>query len=797
MKADDARKRHEYLAGELQKHDFLYYVEARPEVSDYEYDQLYQELVDLEGKFPELATPESPSQRVGGKPVGGFERVEHRIPMLSLEKIKAATTPTKEEQPDNELRKQQQDQRTVGEFRDFDSNIRKHLGRASVDYILEPKVDGVSITVHYRNGKLILGATRGDGRMGDDITANLRTVRAIPLQLKTANPPQLVEIRGEAYISNKEFDKLNTKIEQAGEKPFPNARNATAGTLKQLDPKVVSERPISAVFYAVGLSEGIEFQTQSEVLEQLKTWGLPTQPFWRLCHGIEQVLECYDKEVVCAYKEDQDLRTRLPYDIDGVVLKANDLADWKIIPPKSRSPGYAIVHKPIPWITPAETILRAITVQVGRTGVLTPVAELEPVFVQGSTISRATLHNEDEIRRKDIRIGDTVVIRKAGMVIPEVVEVVKSARVANAEPFDLAAHVNGKCPACGGTIAREEISSAAQKEVAWRCQNVAGCPAQKTRRIEYFAQRRALDIESLGGIVAEKLVERGLAHEPMDLFQLSVEQLAKLNLGSDEQPRIFGEKNATKVAEALERAKRLPLNRWIYALAISDVGEATAYQLAAAHKSIEELAQSMTLRDIRDQADKEAERKQLNRSAKNGPCPTPTDSQNRAKRGAELKNDLAEIDQRLKHSGAKAVMKEVGPVVARSVLDFFASEAGVRVQKRMAELGIQPAGETEAPQRPGATGGVFSGKTVVLTGTLSSMTRDQATSEIRARGGTVSSSVSSSTDYVVYGAEAGSKLEIAQKLGVAILNEQEFLASLQEDWQKSKSKLESEQRELF
>ena len=351
------------------------------------------------------------------------------------------------------------------------------------------------------------------------------------------------------------------------------------------------------------------------MLEALARFGLPTQKLWWVCDGIEEVLEIYREKVVAHYDENIDLRRQLPYEIDGIVLKVNTLADWARIPGRARAPGYAIVHKPVPWITPAETVLKDIIIQVGRTGVLTPVADLEPVFVQGSTISRATLHNEDEIRRKDIRIGDTVVIRKAGMVIPEIFEVVKTKRPHGAKEFDLFKHVGGKCPACGGPIAKEKLKSSrntdfggasytspqskqtgsqglvefappTEEEVAWRCQNIAGCPAQLTRRVEYFAQRKALDIESLGGIVAEKLVECGLVKEPLDLFNLKLEQLGKLNLGTDDEPRVFGEKNATKILEALQRAKSAPLSRWIQALAIGDVGEATAKQLAATHDSL-------------------------------------------------------------------------------------------------------------------------------------------------------------------------------------------------------------------
>jgi DNA ligase (NAD+) len=382
---------------------------------------------------------------------------------------------------------------------------------------------------------------------------------------------------------------------------------------------------------------------------------------------MDEILRLYDTEIVAGYDEAKDLRRRLPYEIDGVVIKVNTLADWARIPGRSRAPGYAIVHKPVPWITPAETVLHAITVQVGRTGVLTPVAELEPVFVQGSTVARATLHNEDEIRRKDIRIGDTVVVRKAGMVIPEIFEVVKSRRPVGAGEFNLFEHVGGHCPACGGSIAKEKLAGEAE-EVAWRCQNVAGCPAQLTRRVEYFAQRKALDIESLGGIVAEKLVERGLVKEPLDLFELTVERLGKLNLGTDEEPRTFGEKNATKVIEALQRAKTAPLHRWIHALAIADVGEATAYQLSQTHESLAALVTSEVLRDVRDLGAKEAERQEISPRSRKNPPKDEAEKKAREARDAELKAEIAVLEARLAAGGLKARMPEVGPVAAASVL---------------------------------------------------------------------------------------------------------------------------------
>ncbi len=768
-----AQERHARLAEEIRRHDHAYYVDGRQLILDHEYDRLYKELQDLELQFPNLVTPDSPTQRVGGAPSEKFTRVKHLVPMLSLDKIVASDHPTSAEEPDREKRNRAQDEKTLAELRSFDATIRKHLGRDNVQYVMEPKVDGVSISLHYRYGKFTLGVTRGDGAQGDDITANLKTIRAIPLELHVKNPPALLEVRGEAYMPNQEFAALNAKMAAAGEKTFPNARNATSGALKQLDPRLVAQRPIRAVFYATGALDGIKFATHSEMLEALARFGFPTQKCWWVCDGIEEVLKTYADKVVAHYDEDHDLRRQLPYDIDGIVLKVNTLADWADIPGRSRAPGYAIVHKPVPWITPAETVLKAITVQVGRTGVLTPVAELEPVFVQGSTIARATLHNEDEIRRKDIRIGDTVVIRKAGMVIPEVSEVVLTKRPPGTKEFDLFAHIGGKCPACGGPIAKEKVSAGDAEEVAWRCQNIAGCPAQLMRRVEYFAQRKALDIESLGGIVADKLVERGLVKEPLDLFHLTLEPLGKLNLGTEGEPRTFGEKNATKILEALQRAKTAPLSRWIFALAISDVGDATAKQLAATHETLAALADSALLRDIRDLGAKETERSEISPRSRKNPPKDDAEKAAREQRETVIKTEIAEIEARLAGGGLKARMPEVGPVAAASVLDYFASPAGQTTLQRIHELGIQPA--PEMSKVTAAETGIFAGKAFVLTGTLPTLTREEATARIEAQGGKVTGSVSKKTDYVLAGAEAGSKLEKAQQLGIKILDEAEFL----------------------
>jgi DNA ligase (NAD+) len=784
----EAKKRHAQLAAEIRRHDQAYYVEGRQIISDREYDQLLKELQALEKNFPDLVTPESPTQRVGGAPSEKFARVKHLVPMLSLDKVEASDHPTKDEEPDREKRNRAQDEKTLAELRAFDATIRKHLGRDRVEYIMEPKVDGVSISVHYRDGKLALGVTRGDGVEGDDITTNLKTVRAIPLELDLKNPPALLEVRGEAYMPTKEFEAINAKLAAAGEKPFPNARNATAGTLKQLDPKLVAQRPIRAVFYATGAVEGIEFKKHSEMLEALARFGLPTQKLWWVCNGIEEVLKIYADKVVAHYDEDRDLRRQLPYEIDGIVLKVNTLADWPRIPGRARAPGYAIVHKPVPWITPAETVLRDITVQVGRTGVLTPVAELEPVFVQGSTISRATLHNEDEIRRKDIRIGDTVVIRKAGMVIPEIFEVVKTKRPPGVKEFDLFKHVGGKCPACGGPIAKEKVSGGDVEEVAWRCSNIAGCPAQQTRRIEYFAHRKALDIESLGGIVAEKLVERGLVKEPLDLFDLKLEQLAKLNLGTDDEPRTFGEKNATKVIEALQRAKTAPLSRWLLAIGVPNVGEVTAIDIAKFHNDLEQVASSKMLEEIKSLGDLYGA---LTASSPFVDDISDEEKSSRQETFKKKKRELLDLGNRLvkagwvqksgnwtklEQKGSKAVPKFlplVDYVPAENVLSYFKSKLGKDLLKRLHELQIHPISSSKATSQ-----GKLFGKTFVLTGSLPSLSRNEASALIRDAGGNVTGSVSKNTDFVLAGEEAGSKLDKAKELGVKIISEKEFLGLL-------------------
>src|SRR6266704_3155857 len=557
MEEKEAAKRIQQLREEIRKHDRLYYEEAAPIISDREYDRLYKELVDLETQFPDLITPDSPTQRVGGKPLKAFEQVSHVIPMLSL---------------DNTYSEE--------EVKNFHARIRRLLPNEEIPVVIEPKVDGVAVSLIYENGRLRQAATRGDGNVGDNITQNIRTIRSVPERLRDA-APKLLEVRGEVYMDRKGFEKLNDERKRQGLPLFANPRNVAAGSLKQLDPAIVAKRPLGVVFYGTGATEGLNVDVHSEIFPLLKKLGLPATERWWVAESVEEILD--------AIHELDGIRHNFVYQTDGAVVKVNSFAQRERLGFTAKSPRWAIAYKYA--AERVETRLRDIVIQVGRTGILTPVAVLEPVLVSGSTVARATLHNDDEIKRKDIRVGDTVVIEKAGEVIPAVVTVVKSKRSRDAKPFDFAKHIHGKCPICGDPIRRDP------QFVAWRCENLQ-CPAQTTRRVEFFAARSALDIESVGGIVADKLVERGLVREPLDLFELKTEQLATLNLGTEDAPRVFGEKNATKAINAIERARTLPLSRWLFALAIPDVGKTTATDLARFHETIENVANSKLLRDL-------------------------------------------------------------------------------------------------------------------------------------------------------------------------------------------------------
>jgi DNA ligase (NAD+) len=715
MAKDEAQaaKRIGRLRDEIKEHDRRYYEEAAPTISDREYDRLYKELVDLEAKFPDLVAPDSPTQRVGGKPLQAFAQIQHRVPMLSL---------------DNTY--------SEDEVANFYKRITRLLPDEKIPVVIEPKVDGVAVSVMYENGRLKYAATRGDGLVGDDITQNIKTIRSVPQQLR-GSAPKVFEVRGEAYLDKDGFKKLNKEREATGLPLFANPRNAAAGSLKHLDPKVAAQRPLGMVFYGTGATEGADVDLHSKIFPLFKKLGLPTHEDWWLADSVEKILN--------AIRDLDEIRHDFPYETDGAVIKVDALAQRERLGFTAKSPRWAIAYKYA--AERVETKLLDIKVQVGRTGILTPVAVLEPVLVSGSTVSRATLHNEDEIKRKDIRIGDTVVIEKAGEVIPAVVEVVKSKRPRNAKPFDFLKHIHGKCPVCGGEVRRDP------QFVAWRCENLQ-CPAQTTRRVEFFAARGALDIESVGGIVADKLVERGLVREPLDLFELKVEQLGKLNLGTEENPRIFGEKNATKAIQAIERARTFPLSRWLYALAIPDVGKTTATDLARFHQTIEDVATSKVLHEVlayhETKGDKEATKEMAERLVKSG----------------FAERSKSKLDKKA------GIVTEVGPVVAKSVLDFFASSAGKKMLQRMKQLGIRPKSEKVSAKKMAEL--PLAGKTFVLTGTLPSMTREEASAKIEALGGHVSGSVSKRTDYVLAGSEAGSKLEKAKELGVRVIDEAAF-----------------------
>ena len=716
MTEAEARTRIEALRNEIEEHNWRYYEKAAPTISDREYDRLYKELVDLETQFPELVTPDSPTQHVGGKPLQAFAQIQHRVPMLSL---------------DNTYSEE--------EVVNFYKRITRLLPEEKIPVVIEPKVDGVAVSVMYENGKLTYAATRGDGSVGDEITQNIRTIKSVPHQLPGA-APKVFEVRGEAYLDKAGFEKLNKEREAAGLPLFANPRNAAAGSLKHLDPGIAAKRPLGMIFYGTGAIEGTEVDRHSKIFPLFKKLGLPTHKHWSLADSVDQILK--------AIHDLDQIRRGFPYETDGAVIKVDALAQRERLGFTAKSPRWAIAYKYA--AERVETKLLDIKVQVGRTGILTPVALLEPVLVSGSTVSRATLHNEDEIKRKDIRIGDTVMIEKAGEVIPAVVEVVQSKRPRNAKPFGFFEHIHGKCPVCGGEIQRDP------QFVAWRCENIL-CPAQTTRRVEFFGARGALDIESVGGIVADKLVERGLVHEPLDLFELNIEQLAKLNLGTDEAPRVFGEKNASKAIQAIERAKTAPLSRWLYALAIPDVGKTTATDLARFHETINDVASSPLLRDVVSHNGRKSDKSR--------------DGGTKEIADRLIKSGFAE-PSKSKMDKQRGIVTQVGPVVAQSVLDFFASSAGKKILQRMKQLGIEPKSEkVSAKQMAGLP---LAGKTFVLTGTLPSMTREEASVKIEAVGGHVSSSVSKKTDYVLAGEEAGSKLEKAKKLGVKIIGEKEF-----------------------
>lgn len=694
-----------WLRQQLHHHAHQYYVLDAPEIPDAEYDRLFQELQSLEQLHPQWVTPDSPTQRVGGKVLDGFATVRHSVPMLSIR------TETDTEASGAEA---------------FDARVRKELGlgpgQAGVVYVAEPKFDGLAINLRYENGVLVLAATRGDGELGEDVTQNIRTIGQVPLRLmEDGQPiPAVLEVRGEVYMRRDDFDALNERQRQRiasglkNEKTFVNPRNAAAGAVRQLDPAIAAERPLS--FYAYGVGEWVDhtegagrFSSHWDILEALKSWGLPVSELAQRCTGA-QALVAYHQHLGA-------LRSALPFDIDGVVYKVDRL-DWqRALGFVTREPRWAVAHK-----YPAQeqmTQVLDIDVQVGRTGKLTPVAKLAPVFVGGVTVTNATLHNEYEVLRKDVRVGDTVIVRRAGDVIPEVVGVVPvtshtpSAQNDQTDLFaEPAAPTRGPvfqmptaCPVCGSDVVREE------GEADHRCTGGLFCPAQRKQALLHFAQRRALDIEGLGEKLVDQLIDGGIVNSLPDLYRLGLTKLSALDRMAD--------KSASNLLEALERSKTTTLPRFLYALGIRHVGEATAKDLARYFGTLDRLM--------------EASQEEL------------------------------------------LMVRDVGPVVAESLHTFFQQSHNREVIEQLRACGIhwpEVEGQNATPQ-------VLAGKTLVLTGTLPTLTRDQAKAMIEAAGGKVAGSVSKKTDWLVAGEEAGSKLDKARELSVPVLDQAGLMALLE------------------
>lgn len=666
------------LRREIERHNHAYYVLDQPTIPDAEYDRLFRELQALEAGHPELATPDSPTQRVGGTPLDGFAQVRHAVPMLSIHT-----------ETDTEASGAQA----------FDARVRKELGLSAsdppVEYAAELKFDGLAINLRYEQGVLVEAATRGDGETGEDVTQNIRTIHTIPLRLQTEFPPPVLEVRGEAYIRRDDFERYNAKQREAGKPALVNPRNGAAGSIRQLDPRLAAQRPLSFFAYGLGEVQGWSLPpTHSATLDALHTLGVPV--------STERITGLGASVLIDFHRDIAARRDQLPFDIDGVVYKVNRLDLQHKLGFVTREPRWAVAHK-YPAQEQLTTVL-GIDVQVGRTGALTPVARLTPVFVGGVTVANATLHNQDEIDRKDVRVGDTVIVRRAGDVIPEVVAAVIERRPRPEPPRFNILQSYPACPVCGSHVVRLE------GEAATRCTGGLYCPAQRKQALLHFAGRRAMDIEGLGDKLVDQLVERDLVQTPADVYSLSLDTLAGLER--------MATKSAANLLAAIETSQSTTLARFIFALGIRNVGEATAKDLALHFGALDALIAA-------------------------------TDA------------DLLRV-------------RDVGPIVAQSIVQFFAEPHNIEVVRRLRDAGIHWT-ETSGMQY---SAGILAGKTLVLTGTLPALTRDAAKEKIEAAGGKVAGSVSKKTDYVVAGEEAGSKLAKAQELGVAILDEAGLLSLL-------------------
>lgn len=743
--AEEPSSRAEALRQLIDYHDYRYYVLDDPEIPDAEYDRLWRELQALETAHPDLITPESPTQRVGGRPLEAFAAVAHRVPMLSLKNAM--------DEP---------------EMRAFDQSIRKELGRDGVRYVAEPKLDGLAISLTYEDGRLTLAATRGDGHLGEDVTAQVRTIKAVPLHLRGEGWPGFLEVRGEVFLPKSGFEAINAQARGEGGKVFANPRNAAAGSLRQLDPRITAKRPLTLFCYGFGAVErGSLALTQSASLERLRGWGLPVSPKMRVVEGIETCL---------AYHAAMgDSRAGLDYDIDGVVFKVDSLADQEQLGFVARAPRWAVAYK-FPAME-ALTIVEAVEFNVGRTGAVTPVARLKPVQVGGVSVANATLHNIDEVWRKDVRPGDTVVVRRAGDVIPEIVRVLLEHRPKGAGPVALPAN----CPVCGSAVIKPEGEAVA------RCIGGLYCPAQRKRAILHFASRRAMDIEGLGEELVDQLVERDLARDPADLYALRHEDLASLEL--------MGDKSAQNLLAALERSRSTSLARFIFALGIREVGEATALALADHFGDLESLM-AVGLEDLVSQRGVPglgpAKAQAIAGFLAHHPELAPD-------AGEGLTNWLASqsipgLSQRLaeaivarfptlealRRAGPEdlenrkqVLVAGIGDKVADQIVRFFAQPHNREVIRKLLAAGIQWPGSGEDFGFKANREQFLVGRTFVITGTLS-RPRDEIKDRLQSLGAKVSGSVSAKTDFLLAGEAAGSKLDKALELGVRVLSEAEL-----------------------
>lgn len=715
LSLSEASQAMERLIKEISVHNTRYYQENAPTISDGEYDAKIAQLKALEALYPALLVEDSPSQQVGSQRSEGFIQRDHLTPMLSLEDVHAL----KDKQREGGLLEE-------AHLIDWLVRLEKTLGFFP-KMTLEPKIDGVAISLVYQKGKLLYGLTRGDGQRGDDITENIRTIPSIPQHLKGDFPEEL-EVRGEVFMHNKDFAKLNAMRDEEGLSSFVNPRNATAGSLKLLDPREVSKRHLCCMMHSYGAHSKSPFDSITSFWDGLERWGLPFNPWRAIVTNV--------KELSYHIARLNAQRHAFGYGTDGAVLKVDALELHALLGATAKFPRWAAAYKFLP--EQKQTRILDISVQVGRTGVLTPVAQLEPVFVSGTTVSRATLHNQDEIDRKDIRVGDTVLIEKAGEIIPAVVSVLHKNRPPSSQPFNIYASVSGRCPSCHSRIERQE------GEVAWKCTSLF-CPAQVLRALRHFASRGALDIEGLGEAVAAKLVEKKLVRTPLDIFFLKEETLANLRLepaklasGALSRPRRFGEKKAHRVFESLHKARQAPLSRWLVSFGISQVGAASAREIARLHASLEEVVNSPILKDL-----------------------------------ASLREETHLTKDKHPRLASLAIGSELGAVAAGNVVDFFHSESGQALLEALRELGIAPHGESKQ-SHPGDREQIFFQKTFVITGTLS-RPRSFFTKDIQALGGKVSSSISAKTSYLLAGEKAGSKLLRAQSLGVRVLSEEEYM----------------------